>query len=94
MTLENEHEVKGFVKSIFMLEEPCDEDRAIKIEVVDNTLNYFVKILFTYEVDSEGNHSQTDTWFKWLKTEPIEELDRYVREAIDTINEQDINYKN
>ena len=94
MTLENEHEVKGFVKSIFMLEEPCDEDRAITIEVTNSTLNYYVKILFTYEVDSEGNHLQTDTWFKWLKTEPIEKLDQYVREAIDTINEQDINYKN
>ena len=93
MTLENEHEVKGFIKSIFMLEEPCDADRAIKIEATNNTLNYFVKILFTYEVDSEGNHKQTDAWFKWLKTEPIEKLEAYVRDAIDEINEQDINYK-
>ena len=38
MTLENEHEVKSFVKSIFMLEEPCDEDRAIKIEVTNKKL--------------------------------------------------------
>ena len=94
MTLENEHEVKGFVKSIFMLEEPCDADRAITIEVTNNTLNYFVKIHFTYEIDSYGEHKRTDTWFKWLKTEPIEELDHCVREAIDEINEQDINYKN
>ena len=93
MQLENEHEVKGFVKSIFMLEEPCDADRAITIEVTNNTLNYFVKIHFTYEIDSYGEHKRTDTWFKWLKTEPIEELDHCVREAIDEINEQDINYK-
>lgn len=93
MKLTHPLEVQGFVKSIFMLEEPCDEDRAIKIEVIENTLNFYVKILFTYEVDSDGNHSQTDTWFKWLKTEPIEKLDDYVREAIDEINQQDINYK-
>jgi hypothetical protein len=93
MTLENEHEVKGFVKSIFMLEDPCDEDRAIEIEVTNNALNYYVKIHFTYEIDSYGEHKRTDTDLRWLKTESIEELDEYVREVIDEINEQDINYK-
>jgi hypothetical protein len=93
MTLENEHEVKGFVKSIFMLEDPCDDDRYIEIEVIKNDTNFLVKILFTYEIDSDGEHKRTDTWFKWFKHESVEKLDRYVHEAIDEINEQDINYK-
>jgi hypothetical protein len=93
MQLENEHEVKGFVKSIFMLEDPCDEDRAIEIEVEETRLSYFIKTHFTYEIDSYGEHKRTDRVFMWLKTEPIEKLDEYVRETIDEINEQDINYK-
>jgi hypothetical protein len=93
MTLENEHEVKGFVKSIFMLEDPCDEDRAIEIEVKETRLSYIVKIHFTCEIYSYGEHKRTDTDFIWQKTEPIEKLDRDVHYAIDEINEQDINYK-
>ena|SRR6476660_2898817 len=80
-------EMIAFVNDHFKFKGGIEEDRALELKVMETDKAFIIDVYFTWKINKHQEHYRTDDFFTFIKTQPIEALEKYLNDMYKTITE-------